>query len=733
MLRQTLLLEYPHLLGSVTANSNKKRRAGARLLFFVLAGVFGLTVLLWWALQGLASHFISIDVSAASYRAEVSEVSEVYSADGKLLSRFAAERRTYVPLDQIAPTLPEAVLAVEDDGFYQHEGISYLSILRALLANVRSGDYRQGGSTISQQVARALYLSSEKRLSRKLMELLLAKRLDEELSKKEILEIYLNTIYWGGGSWGAQEAARTYFCRQASELDLAQSLMLAGIISAPERFSPLKNPDLAQSRFYHARRRLNQGRQEKGLPPTDVAFPQVEPCPRLEPDFASYATRRIRNSLSMFAGKNAVEKGGYRILLTIDSSLQGALETALQDSLAEGILAKLAPGVVIAKAAPAPLEDCRIEPGRQIWARVKEIGSREARLEVKGFQGRLALSQLVVLHGAGRTVDISRDDWLLVTPDEELDLCSPWTGDPPIFLAIIKPQLAIVLMDESSRVLAYTGGLPGTRSYWFDRAFDASRNIGSTMKPFIYLAAVIEWGWRARTRIPADLVAVFKDRDGKPWLPEEHGPDFRETNVSLGNAIWLSLNRPAVAVANALGTEKMKGYFKRFGLPVRKLPDLSFALGNYPMSPAELASAYTLFFGRGNTYFTSLVSEIRDRFGNVVFQSKPVLKGRVDAGDSDEILRILGGVVSKGTGTKAAIEGVKVAGKTGTGPEGKDAWFVGRAGPYIAVVWVGNDDYSAVKGSSGPDLAAPLFAEVMSRVLKAATPEKPPGATVTPR
>jgi penicillin-binding protein 1A len=678
------------------------------LLLFVLA------LGLWQGLNLLVRLAVPVTITPATWADQVWQSSRIFSSDGQLLYTWGQERRRPVPLGAISPDLVTAVLAVEDAQFYQHQGISWVSVLRAMLANLREGRMAQGGSTITQQVARALYLSTEKKLGRKLAEALLAKRLDDTLTKDEILTLYLNSIYWGAGAYGAEEAARTYFCKSAATLNRSEVLLLAGIISAPERFNPLKYPDRAAARFQHAHQRLKDYLQAHNLPPParGLRLPQCSPCQ--VPPYAqvAHAVLRARTLLTTIVGQEAADRGGFDLTLGLSWRHQQALLAALNESLETGILASLGPGPVLAPGKPSklPKTPCRVLPGHGYWGRLVSYGDDVARVDFGSGPGLIPLDRFRWPAGLATAGPPEPGYWVKASPDEASDLCGP---EAPLFSPLLSPQVAALLVSAKGELLAWSGGQGAST---FDRALDARRNVGSTIKPFVYLAAMMHWNWTPSTIIPQDWPNSFKGKAGTRWKPQEHGPDFTKTPVTLEESLRLSLNGPAVAVAHRLGLPELRRSFEAFGLPARPMPDLSVALGNLSLSPYDLAVGYGLFFRGGKGLAPHPLATITDRNRREVFKGEAALRGQAPPLLCKAMANLLRTVVDRGTGRLAHRKDRISAGKTGTSNAGADAWFVGFRKDLLLVVWVGTDDGAPLKDLSGPKVAAPLWGEIMDRL-----------------
>jgi len=658
-------------------------------------------------------------VTPASHAAGVPEINRLYTADGTLLYEFGVDRRTWIPLDAVSPHLVDAVIAVEDEGFRDHAGVSWWGIARAAVANLRAGRFAQGGSTITQQVARSLFLTPEKTLWRKFCEVVLARRLEQELSKDEILEIYLNQIYWGHGAYGAEEGARTYYCKRAADLDRSEAVLMAGMIAAPERFSPRKHVDQARRRFEHARARLDE---------EDLPYPGASPCPLHHMDLAPHTAVRVRTRLERLLPEEDFLRGGYTVRLTLDARVQAGLSRGIQRFLeGQGPTGLAWPLFRLRDSAPPPSSDCFIPSGRSLWVRVEGPADGSHRFPVTygnshGFLPGAALELDLPGHQAPALVT---GDFVQVTPAEELELCNPWEGDPPIFVPVASPQLAVVALDaRTGEVLGSVGGF-GNRYHPFDRAFDARRTLGSTLKPFVYLAAAERWGLDADDPLPDDLPTRFRGRGGRPWIPAEPHPLAEDEPLTVETALVHSLNRPAVGVLSRLGLDAFKYRWEAWGGPEIPMEDLSVALGTPALSPARLAGLYAVFAG-GAAVRPTLIRSIVDRDGVPLDLGRERRShGAADPRAVEEVAKALLAVTREGTGRGAVPTSLKArqdlgrGGKTGTSMEARDSWFVGWAGHVVLAVWIGNDDNSPVGGASGPRLAAPLWRMIMDEIVKA--------------
>lgn len=534
----------------------------------------------------------------------------VLASDGSLLAERGTSGRPFVPLDQISPWLIKAVVATEDRRFFAHPGVDPVGIARALWANLRAGGPVEGGSTISQQLAKNLYLTPERTLRRKLEEALLAFWLELRLSKEEILTLYLNRVYLGAGTYGVEAAAQRYFAKPARELTLAESALVAGLLKAPSRYAPTSDLQLARSRATTVLSLM----AEQGLIDEDALIAARARPAKLAPErveIAGWFVDWVLEGLDEELGKPRRDRV---VRTTLDPALQRAAEAAV--------------------------------------ARLMPAGPR--------------------------------------------------------------PEAAVVVLDTSGAVRAMVGGR-NYRAGPFNRAVAARRQPGSAFKPFVYLAA-LEQGRRPTSTVLDGPLRV------KGWQPANHDGRYHG-EVSLTQALALSMNAAAVRIGQEVGTARILATARRLGV-TSPLPEVaSLPLGTGEVGLLELTAAYAPFASAGLRRPIWAVASAEEAGAGVLYRHA-ASEVRVIAEDvARQMDLMLRAVVSEGTGRAAALPDRRVAGKTGTSQDNRDAWFVGYAGDLVSGVWVGNDDGTPMRGISGSDLPARLWREVMG-----ATP--PPRALV---
>ncbi len=512
-------------------------------------------------------------------------------------------------LEQMPAFLPAAFIAMEDRRFYSHNGIDPRGLARALYRDIRAGHWVAGGSTISQQTAKIVYTNQQRTMSRKLVELVNAAGLEKSLSKKEILELYLNRIYLGSGAYGVDGAARVYFGMSAKDLNLAQAAMLATLTRAPSVFSPRRDLLKAQQR---ASLVLDVMEETGAVTDAEATWARTHPAV-----ITSHARTDARNYF-------------------LDTAADQAMDLAAKDGVPPSA------DMIV----HTTLEPRLQEAARAAAARV--IGRNAKRNKVK--------------------------------------------------------EAAIVIMKPDGAVSAMIGGVD-YRDSVFNRATQAHRQPGSAFKPFVYLAA-LESGvtpWDYRDDEPVDI---------NGYRPANFGGNSYGT-VTLADALAHSVNTITVNLAQEVGIRRVIEAARRTGITSPLAENASLALGTSEVTPLEMTAAYAAFANGGYRVEPYLITQI-DMAGKPVWKREaPQLKRAIDAQIDRDMVAMMYGVVTSGTGRAAAIPGHEAAGKTGTTQDSHDAWFVGFTADYVAAAWVGNDDSSPTRGVTGGTLPAQIWREAM--------------------
>jgi len=644
------------------------------------------------------------------------QVTRVLARDGSLLASLFTERRTVVPLAEVSDVAKLAFLAAEDASFYEHQGLDYFGMLRALVANLRAGRTVQGGSTITQQVVKNLLLYSERTYRRKIRETILARRLEQHLTKDEIFALYLNHIYLGHGRYGIEEAARFYFGKKAKELTLPEAALLAGLVASPERYSPRKNPAGAAERRRYVLGQMSQ----KGFVTAELHQEASEAPLRLAPasegesELAPEVVAHVSKLLESLAGERA-RRGGFTVTTTIDPAVQAAARGAVRKNLLRyAERQKLEPPHTATKRRlfGAPFEGAP-RPHHAVAGKVVRVDDKAGTIDVLlgSVIGRVQLSHEERFNPKHvPPSEFTKEGALLRASIPALP-----EGDEPVAARLeLGPESALVAIEPRSRhVLALVGSYEGVAG-GLDRATRARRQPGSAFKPFVYGYAL-----HGKRFTAATLLDLPASRDGK----------LEARKISVRAALARSDNAAAERLLTEVGAEGVVSWARAAGIESKLEPTPSLALGAYEITPLEAANAYATFASGGEFAAPVLVTKIVGPDGKALSLPAPPPSRRVMGEDEAYLItHLLTSVVKEGTATRALALGRPLAGKTGTTNEAKDAWFVGYSTDLVCAVWVGFDDALPLGwGESGATTALPGFIELM----KAAHDKKP--ATDFPR
>lgn len=714
-------------------------------------------------------------------------VTRIHASDGSLLAEYAQENRVFVPIEVMPERLIQAFLAAEDKNFYTHIGLDPMGILRAVITNIQQiGQNRRpvGASTITQQVAKNFLLSNEVSYVRKFKEALLALRIERTFSKNEILELYLNEIYLGVGSYGVAAAALNYFNKSLDGLTTAETAFLAGLPKAPSRYHPVRAADVAKGRRdWVIGRLLDLGmiNQEEA----DIAWEEPLVMSRrdnTELVSADYFTESVRRRLIADHGESALYEGGLSIRTTILPALQSVAEKALHSGLIaydrrhgwRGPTARLE---LIAGAdwqtqlleleKPSGLPEWKLGVVLVAGAEAASIGLAEGRTIELDLEAVAWAREHILDESGDETLgpEVAGVDQVLIPGDViwveevpvEADVAA--AGDDAVQPAATTQyelrqapavEGAIVAIDpHNGRVLAMSGGFDYQRSE-FNRATQARRQPGSALKPFVYLAGFEQNYTPSSTFLDAPVVFDQGPEEGK-WKPENYSNKFYGTRT-LRFGLEKSLNVLTVRLAQEIGMGNVISMAKRFGLSRKMEYNLASALGSSEADLMKLTTAYAMLVNGGKKIEPALIERIQDRHGETVarrdnrackdcqgkewtHQASPVLADErervIDEARAYQMVNILEGVVERGTGRRAKAIGKPVAGKTGTSNDSRDAWFLGFTPDFAVGVYVGFDTPRPLgRKETGSSAALPIFVDFMTEALadKPPTPFRvPPG------
>jgi len=690
------------------------RRIAAGVGLFVVGtgGVAG-----WIVYREISANLPPVD-KLLQYQLPVA--TRVYAADGTLLGEFYTEKRYLVPIAKIPPVVRQAFISAEDSNFYQHKGVDVLGIARAAIANFTAGSVVQGGSTITQQVVKSLLLTPEKSYERKAKEILLSLRLERQLTKDEILYLYLNLIYLGNGAYGVGAAAQEYFGKDVADLDLAEAALLAGLPQAPSRYSPVRHWERAK---YRQRYVLERMAREKYVTweASEQALKEEITLARHEanaPTYvaAPYFVEHVRRLLEERYGGTAPYQAGLNVYTTVDLATQRAAEEAVRKNL-EAIdmgrtrarpLRRLTNSEAerFLASAKTTRDTNAPEPGRSYQALVLGVDKAGVRVQVNRFGGLLVATKDHPLPPG-----LAKNDVIAVRRhvtqtggglEFELD------SDPQIEGALISIDLT------NGWVKALVGGYDYERSQ-FNRVMQGLRQPGSSFKPFVYSAAM-DRGWTPASIIVDEPISLAGGVRGA-WMPQNYDEKFIGP-TTLRNALAHSRNVVTVKLAQNMGLNYLINYLPRFGFTRPFSKNLSIALGTAEVTLFELTRAYTAFATGGRRLDPIFISKITDPHGKVLeefqAQSDPVIAPET----AYLVTSMLESVIRIGTGKRVAPLGRPVAGKTGTTNDMHDAWFVGYTPDTLTGVWVGYDsERSLGKEQTGGRVAAPIFLSFMEKAL----------------
>ncbi len=621
-------------------------------------------------------------------------VTEIYDKNQKLIGEFFLQRRIYVPIEKIPKKLKLAFLAAEDARFYQHKGIDIQGIIRALIADIRARKFVQGGSTITQQVAKNMFLTPEKTISRKIKEMILAMKIEKILTKDKILELYLNQIYFGFGSYGVEAAAQTYFGKSIDKLTLSECALLAAIPKSPGKYSPLINVEAAYKRRNWVLKRMLEEHfiteKEYKRAVNEAIILSKERVKRV--NLTPYFNEFLRRKLIKKYGEKMVLTGGLKVYTTIDYKLQKEAEKALR----EGI-------ITIEKREKYINPE---QPPNFVMAKIKKINDSGIVVVYKDKEYFIPQEELEYLSlEEGKEVRI----WF-----DKSNKAHIWK-----YVGLEGGLLSIDL--NNMGILAMVGGYDYNISK-FNRTYQAKRQPGSAFKPIVYTAA-IESGYTPFT-IVLDAPVLYENPETdnetqRYWIPRNYEGNYLGP-IPLWKALALSRNTVSVRLADSIGISKVIEVARRLGITSNLRRDLSLALGSSEVSLWELLRAYTVFAKGGNLCEFRYISKIVDKEGKTIYENKePLCINVLDNSTAETMLFMLRKVVESGTGRRALILKRPAAGKTGTTNEFRDAWFLGFTPNIATGVYVGFDDHKSIGNREpGARAALPIWIDYMKEAVK---------------
>ncbi|WP_409418773.1 penicillin-binding protein 1A [Marinomonas sp. RS-M-Aa-14] len=688
----------------------------------------------------------------------------IYTADNLLIGEFGEQRRTPISYSEIPPNLEHAILAAEDTNFYHHPGVDILGLGRAVMQLITTGQIQSGGSTITMQVARNYFLSFEQTFTRKFTEIFISLKMERELSKHDILELYVNKIYLGNRAYGFEAAAQVYYGKNLNELDLAQLAMIAGLPKAPSRFNPVVNPSRALiRRNWILQRMLSLGMIDKDAYQNAVESPITAKNYGVMPDIeAGYIAEMVRSELYNTFGDDLYSTG-MTVYTTIDSKRQKAANDAIFNGVLDYDMRHGYRGPLEKRTdlINAPLEEQKKalqDIGRfKNWQTALVLSTTNTTADVRLANGERATLPWEAVKWARSYIN---EDSQGPSPSKVTDVLVP--GDivrlrpdnQLEWLLAQKPAVQSALISLNSKdgaIQALVGGFNFFENK-FNRVTQSKRQPGSNFKPFIY-ASALDRGYTAASIIN-DAPVVFNDKNlESAWRPTNDGGKFYGP-TRLREALYRSQNIVSVRLLEELGIRPTLNFLRRFGFDPDELPyNLSLSLGSANLSPLQIATGYAVFSNGGYQVQPYLINKVIDRNNNVLFQASPATvcvtctplekttddkpqmglfntpEGIVSLPMAPQVLDpevnyitydMMRDVIKLGTGRRARVlERDDLAGKTGTTNDGRDAWFSGFNGELVTSVWSGFDNSSPLgRGEWGGSVSLPAWIDYMRDALQ---------------
>ena len=758
-----ILVEELNNIANNNNNNNKKpkKRSKLRIILYIIGAMFALGVI------GLVSvivyiYILSLELPSTDEfsKFKYTEPMVVYDAKGNIIAELGAERRYPISIDQMPPYVYQAVVAVEDARFYEHSGIDPWGIARAMVSNIKAGKMVEGGSTLTQQLVKVIYLTPERKLKRKIKEAIVAYRLDKELSKEKILELYLNQVNFGRGAYGIQAAAINYFGKQdVKDLTLAEAAMIAGIPKGPSIYAPHLNMKRAVARRNHVLKRMLEVKfitQEEYEIAVNETVKLAESIPlrlRHAGYFMDFVHKYIEEDLKIEDAQNK----GIKVFTTLNLDYQIAAEEALIKNLMmiakregyKGTLGKIlveddtdveqtedeADNAVISEENDnSSVKYVRLD--NDVPSYLKDLGYQKAVItEAAKNTLKIKLSD-----GSEGTINFKGNDWITNSKNEKaktfLDIfavddmiyVSPVlkdNGSTGEYMIEQNPDLegAVVSMNpQTGEIYAMAGGMSYFKSF-FNRAVQARRQVGSTFKPLVY-AAAYESGYYPMSIFYDTPVIQESEKEGEEdWRPKNFDGQFMG-EMTLERALQVSNNSVTIKLAQKIGIKKIIRYARLFGFTGDIPVDLSVSLGSLSASPLELATAYSTFANQGKRpsrpFFVTRVADIDNK---TLFEfQQPEMTQVLDEKSASLITDNIVKVVEKGGAWRSrnAVNRM-LGGKTGTSNDSKDGWFAGVLPNLVTVAWVGYDDYRkmgsyAVGGNTAQFIFIDYFKSINDKV-----------------
>ncbi len=722
-----------------------------KIKFIVLLALLSVLV------GGLAGGYVAIAKGIPSIEElkqyNPSSGTKIYSDDNVLIGELSAEKGIFVPLSNIPKNMINAIVAVEDSRFWKHSGIDYIAIGRAFVQDLIHARLKEGASTLTQQLAKVVFLSPEKTIKRKIMEAALAIKIEKSLTKKEILELYLNKVYFGHGAYGVEMASKVYFGKSVRQLTLAETAIIAGLVKGPTVFSPYNNLAKAKERQAVVLMRMEEeGYITKAQREAAYRQPLYLAGLRKGVEANSYFTEYLRTYLENRYGVETVYKKGLRVYTTLNRGMQIAAVSAVQNGLRDVDKRRGWRGPIdhkkdidIAreldtKELPATVV---VNPGDIYTGLVLKVSDRDAIIKTRGLLGDLPLKDAMwaakVLYRDGTSRVIQNFGLTkILRPGDVVDVSIKSIRNKKVALALEQePEVegALVAVEPyTGFIRAMVGGYDFNRSD-FNRAVLARRQPGSSFKPIIY-AGAMDNGFTPASIIDDEPVTYMGGPKGE-WSPENYDHKFYGP-TRLREALTYSRNVVTVKLVDKMGIDNVINFARTLGFQDNMPRNLTVALGSFSITPLQLAMIYDIFASNGMKENPIAIKYVTDSRGQILESNEPAPEQVISPQTSFLITSMMEDVVTYGTGWRAKYLGVPVAGKTGTTNDYKDAWFVGYTSNLVACTWVGFDSNKPLgPAESGARAASPIWVSFMNSAKGGAEqftqPEGIVSATIDPQ
>jgi penicillin-binding protein 1A len=657
----------------------------------------------------------------------------IFSAEGTLIGEFGEERRELVRIEDVPELMKKAILAAEDDRFYEHGGVDYIGVLRAAYSNFTSGGVKQGASTITMQVARNFFLSKEKTLTRKFNEMLLSFKIEHNLTKDEILQLYINHIYLGQRSYGFASAAQVYYAKSLNQLTLSEMAMLAGLPKAPAAFNPVVNPERAKVRQMYILRRM---RDLGYITPAQLELAQNEPFQTKQVAHhqtfavnANYVAEMVRQEMYDRFQEEAYTQG-YSVYTTIRVQDQATAYASLRKGVMEYDHRHGYRG-------PEGYVDLKKNNTEELLDEALEdvpdsddlIPAVVQSVNPKGIRAYCKNGQVVEIRGEGlRFAQQTLGEKLALNRRLRVgSLIRVYKNEQDFWEISQVPQVEAAFVSANPRdgaIYALVGGFDFYRNQ-FNHVTQAWRQPGSSFKPFIYSAALEKGFTPASVINDAPLVIDLAQTGEEVWQPKNFDGEFAGP-MRMRQGLTRSKNLVSIRILQAIGLDYAQDYVTKFGFDKDKIrPFLTMALGAGSVTPLQLMGGYSVFANGGYRISPYFIQRIEDGQGKVVAQASPIVAGAgaeqvIDVRNAFTMVNMMQDVVKHGTAMRAMELGRQdLAGKTGTTSDSMDAWFAGFHPTLVAVTWIGYDNPQSLgEKETGGGAALPIWMGYMGQMLK---------------